>query len=118
MSTLFYIACRECKVKLHIGQNSWIYTAQEHLKDLDGFLFGHQTHPLVFVSEHSPEWENFEDYVPGVFQQHRWDGGGGEDGYYCNRCFIDSPGPDKPDPIGECRKVENPKRVAQPAESS
>ena len=71
VSTTYHLVCTETNEYIWIGQSKRLYTGQEYLDKLTAFLYAHQGKNLMFVSEHSPEYddctcfaENGEEWEP------------------------------------------------------
>lgn len=63
MSRTYDIACHDCRVTLWIGQgsgdNAYIYSTVDHLKEQRDFFFAHQRHRLEFGDD---EVMGLDDY--------------------------------------------------------
>ena len=60
MSVTYNIKCHDCKVTLWIGQRDHIYTTEEALANLNGFLFSHTRHSLTFDADDDNDYTDFE----------------------------------------------------------
>lgn len=70
MSTDYHLICRDCKKLVRtvasgsIAYGNKLWTDSADLDWLRDFLFAHEGHNLVFLSEHSAETEEFDDNHP------------------------------------------------------
>ena len=60
MSITYDIKCHDCRETLWIGQRTRIYTTEEHLANLEKFLYSHIGHSLTFDADDDNDYTDFE----------------------------------------------------------
>lgn len=68
MSRTYNIVCRDCEVRLWIGQGNegteYIYKTDEALRLLQAFLYSHQRHKIEFGDSEHLQVDEYENLDP------------------------------------------------------